>query len=101
MIQAEVHSDDWAAEAKFDATPYFEQASDEELKELADCDYGGDYAADDVARFFEDTDEGVAFVFKYLDARGDQGFECHVDVEQAEAWIRANRPDLAKELQLA
>jgi hypothetical protein len=36
-----------------------------------------------------------------LDARGDQGFECHVDMEQAEAWIRANRPDLAKELQLA
>ncbi len=101
MIQAKVHSDDWAAEATFDATPYFEQAGDEELKELAECDYGGDNAADDVARFFEDTDEGVAFVFKYLDARGGQGFECHVDVKQAEAWIRANRPGLAKDLQLA
>jgi hypothetical protein len=82
------------------ATPYFKQASDQELNELAGCDYGGDYPADAVARFFEDTDEGVAFVFKYLDARGDQGFECHVDIEQAQAWIRASRPDLAKELEL-
>ena len=44
MIRAEVHSDDYAATAKFDAAPWFEQATDEAIEQLAKCDYGGDCA---------------------------------------------------------
>lgn len=95
MIKAEVHSDDYKATADFDATRWFEQASDEEILELAACDWGGDYPADDVARWFEDEDSEVERVFDYVDTAG-LGFECHVEVADAMDWVKANRPELAK-----
>jgi len=92
-IPAEVHSDDWVYEAKFDALPWFQQASDDEIKALADIDWGGNHEADEVARFCDD-DADVKAVFDYLDHRQDQGYECHVDGDKALAWFKDNKPDL-------
>lgn len=96
MIRAEVHSDDYAATAKFDATPWFEQATDEAIEQLAKCDYGGDYAADAVAVWSASLFADVAGVFQY-DELARCGFECHVNPDDAEAWIAENRPHLAIE----
>jgi len=49
MIRAEVHSDDYVRQVKFDATKWFESASDQEIINLINCDFGGDYPADSVA----------------------------------------------------
>lgn len=100
MIKAETYSDDHAAEVNFDATAWFEQATDEEILELARVDWGGDYEADDVARFFEDKVPAVDAMFTYIQAynrvaEGDSiGFECRVDADDALAWIREYRPHL-------
>jgi hypothetical protein len=106
MISAEAHSDDFNVERSFDATPWFEQASGKKILDLAKCGFGGDYPADNVAEFMS----------YYLDNRGDgdlkelftylgiiandpvkkdcHGFECHVDPEEARAWIKEHRPIL-------
>lgn len=90
-IPAEVHTDDLETEAEFDAEPWFTQASDEEIIALAGINWGGDYAADDVAAFFEETNDEVGAVFDH--ARGsDEGFECHVNGQAAIKWIEQNRP---------
>ena len=103
MIRAEVHTDDYGAEAEFDATAFFEQADDDSLDALVRCGYRGDYPADAVAEFFASTNKGVATVFEYLHAARQArriigsdaiGFECSVDPEDAEAWLVANRPSV-------
>ena len=108
MIRAEVHSDDRNVEVEFDATEWFEQASDDEIEELANFHYGGDYPADGVAEFFDRKGKNsTAPVFRYLKiirndaSKGDCcGFECHVNQEDAETWIKANRPALASKLEI-
>lgn len=103
MIKAECHSDDYVACATFDATPWFEQASDEEIRALAECDWGGDQPADGVAVFIQDKDPKVGRLFDYLSFEPKMGhepvgFECHVDVADARRWLDANRPALAAEI---
>jgi len=41
MIRAEAHSDDYKATAKFEATPWFAQASEESILQLARQEWGG------------------------------------------------------------
>lgn len=102
MIYAEVHSDDHNVKTEFDATPWFEQAFVKDLIELSKCGWGGDYPADNVAKFCSDFDENVQKVFDYLDVIKDDpskkdccGFECHIDRESAIEWLKANRPEIA------
>jgi hypothetical protein len=101
-VSAEAHTDDRKFEATFDATPWLFQASNDMLRDLANCGFGGDEPADRVARFFMDDEPSVTKIFRYLELRprmngpnsDEVGFECHVEAEQARGWIRANRPDL-------
>lgn len=101
-VSAEAHTDDRKFEATFDAAPWFFQASDSMLRDLANCGFGGDVPADQVARHFMDDEPNVTKIFRYLDLRpkmagpgsDEVGFECHVNGEQAREWIRVNRPDL-------
>lgn len=92
-IPAECHSDDHNAKANFDALPWFEQASDEDITALADSGWASDYPADGVAEYMEDRNADVANVFAYIEG-GEQGFECSVDKDKALAWLKENRPDL-------
>lgn len=93
MIRAEVHTDDYAAVAKFDAQPWFLQATDAEIEQLAKCGYGGDYASDAVAVWSAGFSAAVAEVMKYGEIAR-VGFECHVNQNDAEQWIAENRPHL-------
>jgi len=100
VIDAETHTDDYEFEIKFDAAPWFEQASDQEIIDLAEIDFRGDEAADVVALFMEDRDERIADMFHYLrspSVRGRKnapGFEVSVHVKLAIRWINKNRPHL-------
>lgn len=105
MIKAEAHSDDRNVEVEFDVTPWFQQASDGEIRELARCGWGGDYPADEVARFFETKTREMTRLFEYLElVREDwskkdlRGFECHVDPEDAMQWLKKKRQRLNTEL---
>jgi hypothetical protein len=95
-VPAECHSDDHAAEVKFDAAPWLKRASTKEILKLADCGWGGDYGADQVAMDMANKDADIAFMFKYVEARKrsgqDIGFECHVQEDEALAWLNDNRP---------
>jgi hypothetical protein len=97
-VSAEAHSDDHHVEIDFDATPWFVQASDKKIQELIQIDFGGDLASDSVAEFFEETT--TKRLFEYLSFKPTMGsdervgFECHVDEQEAMAWLRANRPHL-------
>ena len=97
MIRAEMHDDEFRTSARFDATEWFEQASDEQILNLAKIQWRGDYAADAVAEFFEGAGVGepetVDEVFKYVSLR-DCGFEVSVEPEDAIAWIKSKRPQL-------
>jgi hypothetical protein len=104
MIKAEAHSDDHVFTTTFDATAYFEQASDQQISELQACGFGGDYPADAVAQFHADTNKDLEAMFDYLariandpSKKDCSGFECHVDESDAQAWINANRPHLIQE----
>lgn len=95
MIKAEVHTDDYAFKVEFDATPWFEIATQEQIQKLADCGWGGDYPADDVAIAMGNYDTNVEQFWiqkENADKRQPQGFECRVDEEQAREWLTANRP---------
>lgn len=94
MIRAETHTDDRTFEIDFDATPWFEQATPQEIVDLLNCDWGGGYAADAVAEFFNGTNQEITNMFHYIySLKGaDVGFECHVDEDDAVAWLDQNRP---------
>jgi hypothetical protein len=96
-ITAEVHSDDYIHEANFDATKWFEQASDEEILALARCEWGFDYPADYVAKFFEGKNHELDDLFEYCRKKHGVGFECSVEAGPALAWIERNRPHLTAE----
>ncbi len=100
IIPAEVHSDDFAAQAHFDAAPWFSQASKEDILALAACGWRGDYPADEVALYFNDRhNEAVMAVLSHVDnvrenVNCEMGFECSIDETAVRAWLAVNRPSL-------
>lgn len=94
VIPAEVHRDDRGYEAKFDALPWFQQATDEQIRALADIGWGGNYAADVVAQFCKDIDQDVEEVLNHTCCEEGMGFECHVDSIPAMTWLMIHRPKL-------
>ena len=102
---AECHSDDRNVEVQFDAAPWFEQASKDDVMELASCGWGGDYPADDVAVHMADSVTRIADMFQYLEIIAHDrskkdccGFECHVERDDALIWLKKNRRDWYEEL---
>jgi len=98
VIPAYCHTDDRRIDVEFDATPWFRQASNNEITDLAACGFGGDYPADEVAIWMADQHPGIANMFKYIEAvttpRHSEGFECHVGEVAATAWVKRYRPYL-------
>jgi hypothetical protein len=100
-VAAYVHSDDYVFDATFDATPWFEQASDDEILALAKIGWKNDYEADEVARFVES--ERVEVVFDYCRRKQAQGntvgFEAEINPTSALEWLRQHRPHLSAKLE--
>lgn len=91
IIRAEVHSDDFARTADFDATPWFLEASKGAIVELAECGWRGDYPADRVAQFIARQNPEVEKVLDYATLQSEMGFECSVNEADARAWLKENR----------
>lgn len=99
MIRAECHSDDFLVTAKFDAAPWFAQATEDEIMMLARQEWGGDYAADAIVHHLESEAgyESIDAIFAYLSRRpttpsGEMiGFEVNVHAPDALQWLLANR----------
>lgn len=105
MIRAEVTADgdDYGPAVEFDATKWFERATDSEIDNLSAEEYYAGDASDSVAEFAADYDNEVGEFFRYLDFRNRHskgsggGFSCRVSEKDAEAWIAENRPHLAQQ----
>ncbi len=106
-VKGQVSSDDDVRHATFDAAPWLAQASDQDIRALAACGWGGDYPADAVAEWSSRHSPDVHRLFCCLnDANGIReaggldpiGFECHVDEGEALAWLKEHRPALHAEL---
>jgi hypothetical protein len=95
MIPAEVHSDDFVHQVQFDAEKWFGRASAEEIIDLAQCGWGGDYAADEVAQFMEDQNPEIAALLEHCRSKVECGFECHIQPFDALNWLKHHRPALA------
>jgi len=95
-IPAEVHTDDHIISVDFDAEKWFEQATDDEIIDLIQCGFGGDYPADEVARRSSEWFPEIDKVFDHRNPNEDlSGFECSVFESAAIKWLTTNRPDLA------
>ena len=90
VIRAEVHSDDHAYTASFDAGLYFLDLDLKKILALRDIEWGGNYESAYVAQHMADSNADVAAVF---DNKGDQGFECNVCEEDVARWVKYCRPD--------
>lgn len=101
-IRAKVHSDDYLYEVNFDATQWFNSASDEGIRELAENGWGGNEMGDSVAQDAEAGNLDIAALLDYCratrDLRNPVGFECYVNEDDAKAWIEVNRPVLWAQL---
>jgi hypothetical protein len=97
-IQAEVHSDYRRHQVSFDALKWFEQAAEAQIVELARCGWGGDYPADEVAKFFEDENEAIDKLLDHCRDSDESGFECQVDESDARVWLKEHRPQVLESL---
>lgn len=97
MIRAEVHDDEFRTTARFDATLWFEQASDKDITDLAAIGWRGDKEADAIAEFLEGRGLGepdtIEEVFKACSVL-DTGFEVSIEPDDAVKWVADNRPQL-------
>ncbi len=101
-VRAECHSNDFAFEYNFDASPWFEQAAAKQIVDLGNCGWGGDYPADAVALWMAYHDDRLGMLFTYLELAAKShtvGFECHVDEGDAAHWLAINRPQLLAEIE--
>ena len=97
MIQAKVHSDDYKVEILFDAEDWFKQASDKEIKNLININFGGNFESDCIAEYYNETTTKRLFDYLSFDPTmaGDTvGFECYVDEKSAIQWLNINKPHL-------
>jgi hypothetical protein len=105
MIRAKAWSDCKQFEVQFDAVKWAEQASDKALIDLAQCGCRCDYPADEVVIFMADHDDQAKKLFDFLQivtvqpfTMDTNGFECEVDVDDFEKWIKDNKPHLVAEV---
>jgi len=105
VIPARAKSDDHIYDIPFDAEKWFAQANDKEVRDLAECGWGGDYPADEVAMFMAGHDDQLPDLFKYLEKIANikskkdvSGFECHVDEDKAMEWLKHHKIYLFRQI---
>jgi hypothetical protein len=104
VIPAEVYSDDHVVEVDFDALPWFEKATDDQITALAAEGWGAGSESDMVPEFCDDFDPEIKRLWQYIsfgpkNYGEDVGTTCHVSSSKAMAWLKANRPELYKQLE--
>lgn len=98
-VPAYIRTDDLVHEGHFDASPWFDQATADEIEALRAIGWRGDYAADDVGWFMQDLDDDVDEVLTAVDEHS-LGFEVIVDPDAAEAWVAAARSPILDQVDI-
>jgi hypothetical protein len=101
VIHGVCHSDDGVVEVQFDASSWFNQASEKEILDLARCGWKNDYPADQVVFYMSDRDQRIADMMKYLELiKNDPmkkdlgGFACAIDETESLVWLKQHRRTL-------
>ena len=92
VIPSTCRTDDGKYNVQFDALAWFQQASPEEIVLLSECNFGGDYPTDEVAKFFS-GEYPLKELFEH-DQLVKCGFECHISKKAALKWLKVNRRKL-------
>ena len=77
----------------FDASLWFEQASDKEILDLSSKGWRSSYEADQVGEFFGSGETANPRIVEFFD-RKVAGFEVYVNDDEAVAWVKVSRPSL-------
>ena len=98
-VPATAHTDDGNVVVAFDATPFFEIAHDDLIRDLIEDSFAGGYGADAVAQDLANKDNELGRMFWYLkniNERRDEfiGYEVSVDAVAAKQWLKCYRPHL-------
>ena len=101
-IPARIYSNDCAHYKEFDASSWFAVASTENILRLSENSWGGEYVADELAKYVMDQDDDVATVLQYVmfQRHGglQAGFKCEVDAVSALEWLAFVRPNVLAEI---
>lgn len=91
--------------AEFDAEPYFNQASYEDIKAIMKVGWAVNETVDQVAKFARQDNPEVDRVLKraesapdYIDGL-DHGYSTVLDIEDVETWLKKNRPEWFEKLE--
>ena len=98
-VPAMASTDDGMLVIAFDATPFFETAADDLIRELLEDGFAGGYGADAVVQELADADNDLGRMFWYLKkinehSRKAVGYEVSVDAAAARRWLELYKPHL-------
>jgi hypothetical protein len=103
-IAAEIHSDNRLYEVRFEAVQWFKKASDQDILDIAEVDWGnkktnwGCQSTAEIALSAKKKNPEIAVLLEYTSQTQDtwcpQGYECTVDGDDAMAWLKVKRPAL-------
>jgi len=106
MIQATCHTADEAYVLDVDATPWFQQADPSQIEHLARVGWSSTWVADALERRpgYEKLHEMIDYAAtrlrdESLEDPGWTSLACRIDRGQALAWLRENRPDVARSIE--
>lgn len=96
-VKAYMHTDDYVFDIEFDAVEYFKDIEFSTLVNLMAEGWGGCEEADEIGRYFDDTNEDVKAAFQYLRQNRGTGRACgfEVSIEEGDVmtYLRAFRND--------
>lgn len=102
MIHATCHTADNVICLEFDATPWFSEADAPSIVDLAQREWASTAVADSLERRrgYERLHDLVEYAATRLQPESIEDpswetFECVVDAQEALAWLKKNRPDIA------
>jgi hypothetical protein len=97
QVSARITSDDGQSSADFDAAPWIDNASDDEIAELESEGWSSSYAADNVAYDLQDKNKDIEAVLDHARTADKRGFEVSIDAEEAARYVEMKRSGLTVE----
>jgi hypothetical protein len=101
IIETLIVDDVGHSAVRFNAAPWFAQATDEQIKKLAANGWAGSQQADAVAEFFRSSNDDIKKLFAFCEASceagdgsSDIGFCVNIDDDQAMTWLKEKRYNL-------
>ncbi len=103
-VKAKIKTDDHVFDLVVDITDWLNQASEKEILDVVNCEFGHDYPTDSIAFFLLDKNDDVDEMFTYLEIMSKRthdnvGFEVDVNQEEMLEWLRENKPEIYSKIE--